>query len=701
MTDKDPNAERLQRALHPDEETRYRAVPLLDPAVPAERDALVARLADASWRVRAAAVERLTSAGEPAPALPLLFDRLVGSGGIGEREAAATALGRIGGTALPGLIERLQSPDPELRQAAAGVLGVIADRRALPALVARLADPDANVRAAAADALGRTGGPEAIAALQAAVDSDDASLRAAALQALANLRQAPTLPQLRRLVEDRPSRRVAFRLLGFSDERGALELLVKGLVDPSRSVQSAALAALGTLRARLTPDDLQPVARGLREAAGAGADLADRVEAALTSEEPFTPVGAATALGWIGGARQAAALARLAEDDRYRPLVEETLELLPQSVQVQAALFDVLPSLTPQAIVTVAGAMARAGNEAAFRLLASRVGDPEPHVRAEAIAALGRLGDARAVEALAAVLADEDPTVAVLAASSVVRLGLRDERSRATVLRECRQRLASRPVPALLRVLGSLGGGEDVPVVRALLSTGDERTRSAAAAAVSALGARGVLREPEVPELAKALADAASTVRGAAARALADLARGGAERSPAGPARAPAVGRPALEALRAALRDGEPSVQASAAEALGACGQAEYAAALAELVMEAAAPPVVLVAALRGLAALGAPSRVAVERALVHADPEVAKEAVAAAGRLAGEDGRELLAKAALSERWDVRHAVARAVGARGDAALLGLAKERALADVDPLVSKAFAAAAEALERRG
>lgn len=693
------SADRIGRASHPDEETRYRAVPLLDPALAAERAALVERLADESWRVRAAAVERLTAA-DPGPVLPLLFDRLVGAGGIGEREAAAEALGRIGAPALPGLVERLEADDSELRQAAAVVLGVIADRRALPALVARLADADPNVRSIAADSLGRIGGREATAALLAAVDSDDPSLRASALQALTGLRTAPAIEQLRRLVGDRASRRVALRLVGFSDDRAALDLVVDGLVDPARTARTAALAALGTLRARRTPADLEPIARRLREAATTTPELADRMEEALTSDEPFAPVGAATALGWLGGARQAAALARLAEDDRYRPLVEETLELLPQTLQVQAALFDVLPSLTPQALVTVVGAMARAGNEAAFRLLAARVADPEPLVRADAIAALGRVGDARAVEALAAVLADEDPTVAVLAASAVVRLGQRDERSRAIVLRECRLRLAARPMPALLRVVGALGEREDAPLVRALLARGDVQTRAAATAAASALGARGILREAEIPELARALGDASPAVRGAAARALADLARAAAERPAAEAQREAGIGGAALDALRDALRDPEPSVQASAAEALGASGRREYAEALAALVTEGEAPPVVTVAALRGLALLGAAPVAAVDHALGDADAEVAKEAVAAAARIGGEPGATLLRKAARSARWDVRHAVARAIGERGDRSLAALARELAATDEDPLVAKAFAAAAEALASR-
>lgn len=693
MSPLDTPAGRIRRSAQGDEETRYRAVLLLDPSPPEEREALLDRLGDPSWRVRAAAVERLASAADPAPLLAPLLDRLAGGRGIGEREGAAAALARIGAPAVAGLVERLEAESPELRQASAGVLGEIGDRRALPALTARLSDADPNVRAAAADALGRIGGPEAIAALLAAVDSDDATLRGAALQSLAAQRTAPDLAQLRRLLGERGNRAAAYRLAGFSEDPAVHALLLQGLADPARSVWTASLAALGALRARLPLPALEELGRGLREAAVGAPDIAARFEEALTSEEPFVPVGAATALGWLGGARQAAALARLAEDDRYRPLVEETLELLPQSVQVQAALFDALGSLTPQALVTVVGALARAGNEAAFRLLAARAADPEPQVRADAVTALGRLPAARGVEPLAAALADEDPTVAVLAAAAVVRIAQQDERGRAAVLRECRARLDAGPAPAVLRVLGALGGPEDVALLRRLLGGGSEPVRAAAAAAFAALGARGALGGGEVPELARALADPSWHVRGAAARALADLARASGDR--------PDAGEGALAALEAALRDPEPSVQASAAEALGAYGRPESVPPLAAIVAEGVAAPVVLVAALRGLVALGAVSRREVERALRHPDPEVAKEAVGAAARLEGEDGRALLGEAARSDRWDVRNAVARAIAARGDPELEGLARERAAVEGDPLVAKAFAAAAEALARRG
>jgi HEAT repeat protein len=74
---------------------------------------------------------------------------------------------------------------------------------------------------------------------------------------------------------------------------------------------------------------------------------------------------------------------------------------------------------------------------------------------------------------------------------------------------------------------------------------------------------------------------------------------------------------------------------------------------------------------------------------------------VLAAASLAGEDGRRLLCEAAASPRWDIRRSAARAMAARGDAALAATAARLAAEDPDPLVARAFAEAALALGRPG
>jgi hypothetical protein len=145
------------------------------------------------------------------------------------------------------------------------------------------------------------------------------------------------------------------------------------------------------------------------------------------------------------------------------------------------------------------------------------------------------------------------------------------------------------------------------------------------------------------------------------------------------------------------VRDAEPSVRAAALEALAACGRAEHAAAIAEVAADPATPPQVAVAAVHALGRLGAATPALLERGLAHPDAEVAKEAVAVAAGLPGDEGTRLLRLAAASPRWDVRYAAARAMAGRRDAALQAEAVRLAALDTDPLVARAFAEAARAL----
>jgi HEAT repeat protein len=670
-------------ARHADEETRYRAVAGLDPADGEDRAALLERLADPSWRVRSAAVERIASAAE---ALPALLEALATGPTVGAREAAAAALARLGGAALSPLVERLGAPDPDLRQAAAAVLAALADGRAVAPLAARLADGDPNVRAAAAEALARVGGADALAALRAAAGSDDATLRLSAVEGLAQLRASVPVAMLERLLADPGVRRPAYRLLGACEAAEAFPLVARGLRDTARSVRDAALSALGQQRARLGAEAAEPLLREVRAAAARDPGLTDAWAAALESEEPLVVRGAIAALGAAGAARHVPALLRLAEDDGQRPLVEEALEAFPPGPELRAVLADALPTLGRLGRIAALAAVARLGSPAAFESLVREASDPGAYLQAEAIAALGRLGDARAVGPLAGLLGDDAPGVAGPAAAALVHLAGRGGVTCAAVLAAVRDRAEARPSAALYRTLGALGGAEDLERLRGGLRADAADRRRAAAAAIAALGRRGLLPRAGVPELARAASDPAWEVRAAAARALGEIARGGE------PPRAAALG-----ALRAALSDREPAVRAAAAEALGTCGAPEDVAALAGAAGDPAAPAPVVVAALHAIGALGAAPRDLVVSAARHADPEVVKEAVLAAGRLPGPHGERILREAARSARWDVRQAAARAMEERGDAALAAEAATLAAAEPDPLVARAFASAARAL----
>ncbi len=680
-------AARRARAHDANDETRYVAVCGLDASDADDRAALLEALGDASWRVRSAAAERL--GGAPGESLPALVEMLTAGRDVGTRDAAASALARAGPAALPALLEKLSAEDPDARQAAIAVLGAIGDRRAVAPLAARLADPDPNVRTGTAEALGKIGGPVAVGALRAAVDSDDATLRLSAIEALAALRVCLPGPRVSELLRDGTLRRAVYRLLGACDDSDVLAFVARGISEASRSAREGALAALGRQRARRTLGALSPVLDEARAAAERDPGLADAWAAALGSEEPFVAAGALTALAAAGAPRHVGPMLRLADDDRYRMLVEEALEATPPGAELRTALADALPGLGQLARVTALAALAANGSPAALESIVRVASDPEAYAQGEAIAALGRLRDARGVAPLAGLLGDDDgPFAAGTAAYALVRIAQTGPDALAAVLGVLRERAGASASAALYRVLGTVGDAEDVALFRRGLLSGSAVRRGAAVAAVGTLVQRGFDGAAAVPEILAALADPAWSVRIAAARSLADLAR-----SSAGAA----ICADAVGALVPALGDPEPSVRAAAAEALGAFGRHECAGRIRALADDPAAPAVVVVAALHALAALGGAPAELVVRAAAHADPEVVKEAVLAAALLPGDDGERLVRDAAASPRWDVRRAAASAMVARGDPSLGPHAARLAAAEPDPLVARAFADAARAL----
>ncbi|HYD43418.1 MAG TPA: HEAT repeat domain-containing protein [Anaeromyxobacter sp.] len=689
---RDPGTVRA-RVRAPEEEIRYRAAGELDAAREDERELLLGMLGDPSWRVRSVAVERIVTTGSVNEVLPALLGLLSGGANVGMRDASAAALARLGADAVLPLVARLDGPDADLRQAAASVLGVIGDRRAVVPLAARLADPDPNVRAGAAEALGKIGGPEAGATLLAALDSDEHTLRLSALEALLAMRVCPPAARVRPLLEDKALRRPAYRVLGFSDEPEAGALLAGGLAEGSRGAREAALAGIGTQRTRRSAGELRHLADAVAAAVRDGADVRSSA-ASLEADDVAVCVGALSVLGWGGAVSEVGAMLRLAEDDRLRPFVEDSVEALPRGQGLRDAIAAALEGQGPFGRIAALALLSRLGSPAALEALVREASDPSGYLQAEAIAALGHLGDARAVPPLTGLLGDDAPAVSGIAATALVHIGQESAEARAAALAALRDRFDTSPSASLFRVLGALGAAEDLPRLRAGLRRPAVVQRMAAAGAIASLAQRGALAGEELPELVAALGDGTWSVRAAAARALVEVARAGVARG-AGP-----LPQPAIDGLHARLGDPEPAVRAAAVEALGATGEARHAPAIAALARASDVPPVVVLAAVRALVTLGHPPADVISRAADHADPEVVKEAISAAAKLPGPEGERLLREAAGNTRWDVRQAAARAMVERGDPALRATAEALARHEVDPLVARAFADAARALSGR-
>ncbi len=673
--------------LDDQEERRYRALLEIDPGAPRSLEPLLAALDDPSWRVRNAAAERVARA-DPGLILPELVSALGPDASAGRRNAAAAALVALGAPALPVLAEALATGDPELRTAAAEILGDLGDRKGASALAARLRDPDPNVRLAAAEALGKIGGPEALAALHLSLEAGDASMRRAALDALTRLRSALPAHRLAELARDRGLRRSVLRLAGASDDPEALAILVGGAQDPSRSVREAALAALGQRRLRGTMA-LDRAEKALRDV---GAAVAESAAAALGADDLAVRAGALVVLRFSGAARHAPAIAAAAEDEQLRSFAAEALEEM--GAAAATVLEAELPRLGAAARGVALGALALLGGGGIRDQLLAAAASDDDRLRGPALEALGRLGDPESVGALAPLLEDPDPGVSGAAVASMAQIAARSHAGREAVLAACRS--AGTPgTPALYRLLGGVGDARDLAALGASLRSPHRSTRVAAAAALGELGSRVPPERHPGAQLLGALDDAEAAVRAAAARAFGSIARC----RPAGGG-APVCAE-TTRALAAALRDEEPLVRAAAAFALGRCGAAEYAPALSDLAADPAAPAEAVAAAVHALAELGRAEPEVLSSAARHPDPEVVKEAVIAAASVPGHAAAGLLLSAARHARWDVRQAAARALGMRGDRALADEARILALSEDDPLVAEALRDALRTLQEEG
>ena len=173
------------------------AVCRLDPK-PDAVAAVAGYLSDPNPSMRLDAVEVIASLGASGkPAAPRLTVAL-SDNEEQTRLAAALALWRVepNPTALSFAVERLRSPDPQIRSQAALLLGATfgADAKpAVPELVKRLFDSFSAVRSSAAEALGRIGpaAKDAAPALLTLLDGDEpAFVQSAACEALGLIQPA-------------------------------------------------------------------------------------------------------------------------------------------------------------------------------------------------------------------------------------------------------------------------------------------------------------------------------------------------------------------------------------------------------------------------------------------------------------------------------------------------------------------------------
>ena len=199
--------------------------------------------------------------------------------------------------------------------------GGFKERRVVEPLIPVLENMDEmkSVRAAAAVSLGALKDERASAALLTALSDENAEIRLKAATALGNLKDAKAVARLSEIVENplEPDtvRNAAVAALGNIGDKSAEDVLIRALDIRVGNISKNAIVALGKLESETAIPKLIAILEDKQIALNASTDALAKASARTK---------AATALGEIGGARAAEAIAeRLVDDTEYIVALED------------------------------------------------------------------------------------------------------------------------------------------------------------------------------------------------------------------------------------------------------------------------------------------------------------------------------------------------------------------------------------------
>ena len=225
--------------------------------------------------------------------------------------------------AVDAMREELKHPSYVVHRRAAESLGGFKERRVVEPLIAILENMDEmkSVRAAAAVSLGALKDERASVPLLTALSDENAEIRWRAAAALGNLKDAKAITRLSEMVENplEPDtvRNVAVAALGNIGNKAAEAVLIRALDIRVGNISKNAIVALGKLESETAIPTLIAILEDKQIAL-------DASTAALANASSRTK--AAIALGEIGGARAAEAIAkRLVDDTEYIVALEDAV----------------------------------------------------------------------------------------------------------------------------------------------------------------------------------------------------------------------------------------------------------------------------------------------------------------------------------------------------------------------------------------
>jgi bilin biosynthesis protein len=222
------------------------------PATPVLLKALIGH---ANPVVRRAAAKTITLIADPV-AIPDLIYALINDEDTVVKGSSVGALARIGEASVPPLLEILASPDrPESTKGHAAWALAFIGAEAAPQIYAALESDSVDVRCAAVGAIGRIAEEKseerAYNCLLEALTDPEAVIRTEAAALLGNMAHAPALPNLIQALQDGDGdvRKSAAIALGKIGDRSALDPLKVMLNDELTAVQVVAKLAISQLTA--------------------------------------------------------------------------------------------------------------------------------------------------------------------------------------------------------------------------------------------------------------------------------------------------------------------------------------------------------------------------------------------------------------------------------------------------------------------
>jgi len=369
--------------------------------------------------------------GEAKKLIPMLADSA-------KRDRAAQELIRLGGDAVPPLIDALQTQDLNLLAIYQQILARIPS--ASPELTKALKSAHPAIRGRVAEVFGISKDKNAVPVLLEALHGEFFTVRARAVIALANIGDERAIPELLPLLKDREDevRMAACIAVGkFRDPSTFDELANVALDDTKIEVRQAAVKALGDSKDPAAIPFLMEALRDsfwwfereqsvnvlLNAIEGMGEPVVEPLIEALADREKTVRKFAIIILGKLRDIRAIEELG-MAVYDLHHEVSQAAAEAL---AHFGAPAVDILAeALThPEAAVrehAILG-LGRIPDERVVPLLIEMLRDPDREVKRQTIQSLGNLRDARAIPALQEIAANRaDREMAAFAKEVIEKL---------------------------------------------------------------------------------------------------------------------------------------------------------------------------------------------------------------------------------------------------------------------------------------